>query len=61
MSELVKLSSLSNPLELCSDHFSGQLCWSGGIKKDPTVWLDVALPPLKYDLKNNMNIANSNI
>ncbi len=45
MSELVKFLSMSNPLELCSDQFSSRFHWAGGINKDPTVWLDGALPP----------------
>jgi len=50
MSELVKFLSLSNPLGLCSDHFSGQ---PEGINKDPTVWLDGAKPTLRYVFQNN--------
>jgi hypothetical protein len=45
MSEFVKFLSLSNRLELCSDQFSSRFHWAGGINKDPTVWLDGALPP----------------
>jgi hypothetical protein len=48
MSELVKVSSLSNPLELCSDHFSCWLCRPYGINKDLTVWFDGARPAPKY-------------
>jgi hypothetical protein len=47
----VKFSSLSNPLELCSDHFIGQRCQPGGINKDPTIWIDGARLPLKYIFK----------
>ncbi len=57
MSDLEKLSSLSNLLELCSDHFPGQLCQPGDINKDPTVWLDGARPPPKYI--KNMSSTNS--
>jgi len=46
MPELVHFLSLSNPLELCSDHFLGLLCQSGGINEDPTVGLDGARSPL---------------
>ncbi len=56
---LVKFLSLSNPLELCSDHFPGWLCWLGGISKDPTVWLDRVRPPPKYTFKNNMSLKNA--
>jgi hypothetical protein len=45
MSKLVKFLSLSNPLELCSHHFSSRLHRPVGIIKDPTVWLDGAIPP----------------
>jgi len=27
---LAKFLNLSNPLELCSNHFPSQLCWPGG-------------------------------
>ena len=37
MSEMVKFLTLSNPLELCSDNFFGQLCQPEGINKDPIV------------------------
>jgi hypothetical protein len=37
--------NLSNPLELCLEHFTNLLCQPGGISKDPTVWLDGARPP----------------
>jgi len=40
MFELVKFSSLSNPLELCLDYFTSQLYQHGDINKDPTVWLN---------------------
>jgi hypothetical protein len=61
MSELVEFLSLSNPLELCSDHFPNWLYQQGGIYKDPTVWIDGASPPQKHIFKNNMNLANSKI
>jgi hypothetical protein len=63
MSELVRVSSLSNLLDLCSDHFPGWLCWPGGINKDLTVWLDGARrrPAPKYIYKNNMSLTNSKI
>jgi hypothetical protein len=35
--KFVKFSSLSNPIELCSDHFPSQLCQLGYINEDPTV------------------------
>jgi hypothetical protein len=35
---------ISPNLELCSDHFSGQLCKPGVFNKDPTVWLDETRP-----------------
>ncbi len=53
MHELVEFVSLSNPLELCSDHFHARLCQPAGIIKDPSVWLDGAGPPPKYIFKNN--------
>ncbi len=37
---MVEFSSLSNPLllfELCSVHFTGQLCLIGGLNKDDTM------------------------
>jgi hypothetical protein len=42
MSKLVEFLSLSNPLEICSDHFPGSLCQPGSINKDNSVLLDVA-------------------
>ncbi len=64
MSELVEFSSLSNLLELCSDHFTTCLHWLGGINKDPTIWLDEARPPFKHVFISNMsdklkNLTNS--
>jgi hypothetical protein len=56
MSYIVKFCSLSNPLELCPDHF---FSWPGGINKYSTVWLDGARPPPKYIFKNNMSLMNS--
>jgi len=41
----VNFFSSFNRLEPCSDHFSGWLCLSGGITKDPIAWLDGARPP----------------
>jgi hypothetical protein len=52
-SELVEFSSLSNPLDLCSDHFLGI-----GINK-PKVWLDGAILPPKFVFKNNKSLTNS--
>jgi hypothetical protein len=60
-SELVEFLSWSNPLELCSDHFPGWLCWPEGINEDPTVWPDGTRPPHKYVLKNNLSSTNSKI
>jgi hypothetical protein len=45
MSELVNFLSLSNPLELLSDHFLCQITLLGGIYKDFSIWLDGARPP----------------
>jgi hypothetical protein len=42
MSELVKILTLSNPLEQCSNYVSGQLSGPDGINKYPIVWLDGA-------------------
>ncbi len=61
MHELVEFVSLSNPLELCSDHFHARLRQPAGIIKDPSVWLDGAGPPPKYIFKNNMGLTNSYI
>ncbi len=61
MSKLVKFLSLSNLLELCSDHFPSWLCKLRGVNKDPTVWLDGARPPPMYNFKNNMSLTNSKI
>jgi hypothetical protein len=47
---------LSNPLELCSDHYPDS---AGAINKDPTVWLDEARPHPKHVFKNNMSLTNS--
>jgi hypothetical protein len=58
MSEFVKFFSLSNPSELCSDHFHTWLCQPGGINKDPTSWLDGATPPPKYVFRNIINLTN---
>ncbi len=33
------------------DHFSGQLCWSGVLNKDPALWLDGARSLSKYVCK----------
>jgi hypothetical protein len=60
MSGLVKFLSLSNSLELCSDHFPSWLCRPGGINKDPTVWPDGARPSL-YIFKNNFSWTNLQI
>jgi hypothetical protein len=60
-SEFVKFLSLSNPLQLCSDHFSDRLCEPGGINMDPTLWLNGARPSPKYVFKNNMSLSNSKI
>jgi hypothetical protein len=57
----VKRLSLLNPLELFQDYFSIQLCFSGGINKDPTVWPGGARPPTKFVSKNNMISTNSKI
>ncbi len=54
MPEFVKFLNLSNPSELCSDHFPGWLCWPGGINKDPTVWLDGARPPPEHIFKDQL-------
>jgi len=48
ISKLIKFSSLSNVLQLCSDHFLIRLCQTGGIIMDTAVWLDEARPPPKY-------------
>jgi hypothetical protein len=40
-----QIGSLSNPSELCSDHFPSRFCQPGVLNKDPTVWLDGARPP----------------
>ncbi len=32
-----RIESTFNPLELCSFHFPGRLCWPGALNKDPTV------------------------
>ncbi len=40
--EPVQIGSWLDPLEQCSDYFSGR---QRVIKKDPTVWLDGAGPP----------------
>ncbi len=61
MTELVEFLSLSNPLEVCLDHFTGQLSSSGCINKDPTVWLDGARPPPKYILKIKMSLKKSKV
>jgi hypothetical protein len=61
MSDLVKFLSLSNPLKLCSDHFSGQLCQPGCINKDPTLWQDEARQPLKYVSITNKSLTYSKI
>jgi hypothetical protein len=45
LATLVCPSHSSNPLELCSDHFTNRLCWQRVFYKDPTVWLDGARPP----------------
>ena len=37
MSVLVEFLSLSNPLELCLDYFSGLSCQPGAISKDTNV------------------------
>jgi hypothetical protein len=43
MANLIKFLSLLIPLEVCSDHF---LDWqTGGLNKDPNVWLDEASLP----------------
>jgi hypothetical protein len=60
MSEIVNFFSWSNPLELCSDNFSGWLWHLGGINKN-TVWLDGTRPPPKYVFKNNLSLTNSKI
>ncbi len=39
------IGSLSNPLELCSDHFHGQHCRPGVLYKDPADWPAGARPP----------------
>ncbi len=57
--KFVKFLSLSNPTELCSDHFPGWQSLSGGINKDPTVWLEEDRQPPKYALINNMSLTNS--
>ncbi len=46
--ELVKSFGSSYPLELCSDHFSGQPCLAGGVNKDLNDLLHGATPPLSY-------------
>jgi hypothetical protein len=61
VSELVNFSSLSNRLELSSDHFSDWLCWPFSIKKDPPVSLDGAKLLLKFIFKNNVSVTNSKI
>ncbi len=58
MFDLVEFSSLSNPFELCSDHFPGSHWKPGGINKDPTVWLEGAIPPPKYVFTNNISSMN---
>ncbi len=35
---------LANPF-FWQIHFSGRLYWPGVLNKDPTVWLDGAMPP----------------
>jgi hypothetical protein len=61
MFEFVEFLSLSNPLELCSDHFSGWQSWPGGTNEDLTFWLDAARLPPKYVLKNNISSKYSKI
>ncbi len=61
MTELVEFLRWSNPLELCLDHFPGQLSSPGCINKDPTVWLDGARPPPKYIFKIKMSLKNSKV
>jgi hypothetical protein len=59
LSNLVKVTSLSNPLEICSNHFPSWLSRQGCINKDPTLWLDWARPSPNDVLKNNMSSMNS--
>ncbi len=58
MPKLAKFLCLSNPLELCSDHFSHQLCWPGGINKDNTIWQDGARRLPKYIFRNKISLSN---
>jgi hypothetical protein len=61
ITKLVEFLSLSNPLELCSDHFLGWNSQPGGINKDPSIWLDVARQTPRYNFKNNKSLTNSKI
>jgi hypothetical protein len=61
ISKLIKFSSLSNVLQLCSDHFPIRLCQTGGIIMDTAVWLDEARPPPKYVYKSIMSVMKSKI
>ncbi len=61
MSKLVKFSSLSNLLKLCSNHILTWLCWPRGINKNPTVWLYGARQPPENIFKNNTSLKNSKI
>ncbi len=61
MSHLVKIFSLPNPLEPCSDYFAGWLCKPGSMHKYLTVWLVGARQPLRYVFKNNISLTKSKI
>jgi hypothetical protein len=62
ISKLIKFSSLSNVLQLCSDHFLIRFCQTGGIIMDPAVWLDEARPPPpKYVYKSIMSVMKTKI
>ena len=58
---LRKCLSVSNPLEICSDHFTRWLCLPVGINKDPAVWINGARLPHKCIFKNNTSLMNSKI
>ncbi len=58
MFDLVEFSSLSNPFELGSDNFPSSHGKPGGINKEPTVWLEGAIPPPMYAFKNNISSMN---
>jgi hypothetical protein len=39
-----QVGTLSHLLKSCSDHFPSLLCQQGVLNKDPTVWLEGAIP-----------------